>query len=107
MTAPALPIAEILSFPAVVPLWPHVGRSLGLSASTVYQLAAEDRLPFEVVTLGRRKVCRAVDIHRFLHLIPDEKGAAAEVESATSAEENDDAPGVEPGAPVKRNHSTS
>lgn len=106
MTTPALTIAEILDQPAVVPLWPTVGRALGLAESTTYQLAAENRLPIEVIRLGRRRVARTVDLHRFLGLAPQENGAARKVESRASAE-NDDAPGVEPGAPVKHATATS
>lgn len=100
MTASTLSIAEILDLPAVVPLWPTVGRALGLAESTTYQLAAENRLPIEVIRIGRRRVARTIDLHRFLGLIPQENGAAREVESRASAE-NSDAPGVEPGAPVR------
>lgn len=108
MSAPALTIAEILDQPAVVPLWPIVGRALGLAESTTYQLAAENRLPIEVIRLGRRRVARTVDLHRFLGLVPQEFGAVREVESRTSAV-NGDAPGVEPGAPVAHNqiHSSA
>lgn len=86
-TAPALSIAQILDQPAIVPIWPTVGQALGLAESTTYQLAAENRLPIEVIRLGRRRVARLVDLHRFLGLLPLE---------------NDNAPGVEPGAPVEQ-----
>lgn len=93
MTSPApLTIGEILDQPAVIPIWPTVGRALGLAESTTYQLAAQDRLPIEVIRLGRRRVARLVDLHRFLGLMP---------------QENDNAPGVEPGAPVEQSASTS
>lgn len=85
-----LTIAELLGLPAVVPLWPIVGRSLDLAESTTYQLAAENRLPIEVIRLGRRRVCRTVDLQRFLGLLP---------------EGNDNAAGVQPAAPVE--HSTA
>jgi hypothetical protein len=99
MTTTALTIAEILDLPAVVPLWPTVGKALSLAESTTYQLAAENKLPFEVIRLGRRRVARTVDLHRFLGLLPQDVGAVREVEPRTSAG-NDGAPGVEPGAPV-------
>ncbi|MGW2260084.1 helix-turn-helix domain-containing protein [Streptomyces sp. NPDC001780] len=67
MTKP-LTIAEIYDQPALVPLWPGVGRALGLAQSTTYQLAAEDRLPVEVVKIGRRKSVRRTDLLAFLHL---------------------------------------
>ncbi|MBC3988025.1 helix-turn-helix domain-containing protein [Streptomyces sp. AC563] len=68
MKVPALSIAEILNLPALVPLWPAVGRALGLAESTTYQLAAENRLPIPVIRLGRRRVVRTVDLHAFLGL---------------------------------------
>ncbi|MFI1678801.1 DNA-binding protein [Streptomyces sp. NPDC020607] len=67
----ALTIAEILDQPALVPLWPTVGRALGLAESTTYQLAAQDRLGIEVIRLGRRRFARTVDLHHFLGLLPE------------------------------------
>ena len=99
MTAPALSIAEILAQPAIVPLWPIVGRALGLAESTTYQLAAEDRLPIEVIRLGRRRVCRAIDLHRFLGLIPQENGTAPTYQAGAPAG-NDEAPRVPAGVPL-------
>ncbi|WP_329187006.1 helix-turn-helix domain-containing protein [Actinacidiphila glaucinigra] len=72
----AMTIAEILDLPAVVPLWPTVGNALGLAESTTYQLAAQKRLPFEAVRLGRRWMVRTVDLHRFLGLRPEGTGTA-------------------------------
>ncbi|MEU9215421.1 DNA-binding protein [Streptomyces sp. NPDC048376] len=106
MTAPALTIAEILDQPAVVPLWPTVGRALGLAESTTYQLASEDRLPIEVIRLGRRRVARTIDLHRFLGLAPKENGAAPEVQSGASAAGNDEAAGVQPAASVEQSAPT-
>lgn len=72
MTSPApLTIGEILDQPAVIPIWPTVGRALGLAESTTYQLAAENRLPVEVIRLGRRRVARLVDLLTFLGLNGD------------------------------------
>lgn len=66
-----LTIAELYDLPALVPLWPTVGQALGLAESTTYQLAAESRLPFEVIRLGRRRNVRTVDLQRFLGLLPE------------------------------------
>lgn len=108
MTSPAaLTIADILGLPAVVPLWPTVGRALGLAESTTYQLAAENRLPVEVIRLGRRRVARTTDLHRFLGLLPEENTVAPGVQPGTPATGDDDAPGVQPGAPVRQHTSTS
>lgn len=105
MTAPALTIAEILDQPAVVPLWPTVGRALGLAESTTYQLAAEGRLPIEVIRLGRRRVARTIDLHRFLGLLPQENGAAPTYQVGASAG-NDEAAGYQPAAPVEQSAFT-
>ncbi|MER5209433.1 DNA-binding protein [Streptomyces sp. NPDC002838] len=101
MTAPALSIAEILDQPAVVPLWPTVGRALGLAESTTYQLAAQGRLPIEVIPLGRRRVARTIDLHRFLGLVPQENGTAPTYQAGASAG-NDEGPGYQPGPPVEQ-----
>ncbi|MFI0932946.1 DNA-binding protein [Streptomyces sp. NPDC021019] len=87
MTA-GLSVAEILDLPALVPLWPTVGRALGLAESTTYQLAAENRLPsdLEVIRLGRRRVVRTVDLHRFLGLLPGNSESAAAVTATPSSE---------------------
>ncbi|UXY23378.1 hypothetical protein N8I84_35255 [Streptomyces cynarae] len=87
-------IAEILDRPAVVPLWPIVGRPLLLAESTTYQLAAENRLPVEVIRLKRRRVARTVDLHRFLGLLPEENGAAPTYQAGASAGNDEGGPGT-------------
>lgn len=99
MTTAALTISEILDQPAIVPLWPTVGRALGLAESTTYQLAAEDRLPIEVIRLGRRRVARTIDLHRFLGLLPQENGTAPRYQPGASAG-NDEAARVPAGPPL-------
>lgn len=101
MTTPALTIAEVLNQPAVVPLWPTVGRALGLAESTTYQLAAEGRLPIEVIRLGRRRVARTIDLHRFLGLLPQENGAGPVYQTGSTAG-NDEAAGYQPAASVEQ-----
>ncbi|MGP4048747.1 helix-turn-helix domain-containing protein [Streptomyces sp. 2A115] len=101
MTVPALSIAAILDQPALVPLWPTVGRALGLAESTTYQLAAQDRLPIEVIRLGRRRVARTVDLQRFLGLLPQENGAAPTYQVGASAG-NDGEGGYQPPSPVSQ-----
>lgn len=90
----SLSIAEILDLPALVPLWPTVGRALGLAESTTYQLAAENRLPsnLEVIRLGRRRVVRTVDLHRFLGLLPGNSESAAAVTATPSSEPTNQTP---------------
>lgn len=100
MTAPALTIAEILGHASALTDLPTFGRMTGQAESTIYQLAAQGRLPMEVIRLGRKRYVRTVDVWNFLGLAPQENGAARKVESRASAK-RDDAPGVEPGAPVE------
>ncbi|MGX1711378.1 hypothetical protein EES44_07920 [Streptomyces sp. ADI96-15] len=87
MSAAPLSIAQILDLPAVVPLWPTVGQALGLAESTTYQLAAENRLPIEVIRLGRRRVARTVDLHQFLGLRPSNSEAAAGATATAPSEQ--------------------
>lgn len=101
MTTAALTIAEILDQPAVVPLWPTVGRALGLAESTTYQLAAEGRLPIEVIRLGRRRVARTIDLHRFLGLQPEGNGASPVYQPGEPAG-NDEEAGYQPASPVEQ-----
>ncbi|MFM9652795.1 DNA-binding protein [Streptomyces galilaeus] len=106
MTNAAMTIAEILDQPAVVPLWPIVGRALGLAESTTYQLAAENRLPIEVIRLGRRRVARTIDLHRFLGLIPQENGAGPTCEVGPAAG-NDEEAACEAASPVEQSAPTA
>ncbi|MFD4557576.1 DNA-binding protein [Streptomyces sp. NPDC058469] len=106
MTASALSIAEILDQPALVPLWPTVGKALGLAESTTYQLAAQGRLPIEVIPLGRRRVARSVDLQRFLGLLPQENGTAPTYQAGASAG-NDEEAGYQPASPVEQSAATA
>lgn len=63
-----LTLAEVLALPALVPLWPTVGRALGIGETTTYQLAKDDELPFEVIRLGRIRKVRTADLAAFLRL---------------------------------------
>lgn len=92
MSTRPLSIAEILDQPALMRLWPAVGCALGLAESTTYQLAAENRLPVEVVQLGRTKYVRTVDLWDFLRLRP---------------EGHDNAAGWTPAAPVEQSAPTA
>lgn len=46
---------ELLALPVVVPLL-DAGRAFGLGRDSTYDLARRGELPFQVLTLGRRKV---------------------------------------------------
>ncbi|MCA1223854.1 DNA-binding protein [Streptomyces sp. 8L] len=84
-----LTIREVLDLPPLVPLWPAVGRALGLAESTTYQLAAQERLPIEVIKLGRRRMARTVDLWAFLGLGNGEAaGGPAPTASSEAAHES-------------------
>ncbi|WP_432091792.1 helix-turn-helix transcriptional regulator [Streptomyces sp. NRRL F-5630] len=87
MTAHPLSIAQILDQPALMPLWPNVGQALMQAESTIYQLAKEGRLPFEVIRLGRRRYARTVDVQRWLGLLPDNNEAAPGATGTASSEQ--------------------
>lgn len=107
MTAPALSIAEILGHASALTDLPTFGRMTGQAESTIYQLAAQGRLPLEVIRLGRKRYVRTVDVWNFLGLVPQENGAVPGVQPGTSAG-NDEAAGVQPAASVERStQSTS
>jgi hypothetical protein len=45
VSAPQLTPEEILALPAVVKVWPVIGRIYGLGQSRTYELAARNELP--------------------------------------------------------------
>lgn len=49
-----------------LPLWPDVGRALGLGRNAVYQAAARGELP--TLTFGRRIVVPTAALRRLLEL---------------------------------------
>lgn len=67
-TMPSLTPADILALPAVVPVWPTVGRIYGLSRNSAYALARDDDLPVPVFRAGRQLRARRIDIVRQLGL---------------------------------------
>jgi hypothetical protein len=50
---PPLTPDEIRALPAIVPVWPIVGRCYGISKDLAYRLAAQDELPVPVMRVGR------------------------------------------------------
>ncbi|MFJ4987927.1 DNA-binding protein [Streptomyces sp. NPDC088732] len=99
--AKGLSISEALAHESPLMDLPTFFKACGIAESTGYQLAAEGRLPLEVITLGRRRFVRTTSAWRFLGLIAEESGVVPEVQSGAPATEHDDAPGVQPGAPVE------
>lgn len=87
---PAMPTA-LQAFAAL-----NIGDTLG------YELIKDGTFPIEVLRFGRALRVRKADLLRFLGLA---ETTAAEVQSAAAT--NDDAPGVQPGAPVEQPAPTS
>lgn len=59
-----------------VPLWPTVGRALGLGRARTFELAREGRLPFPVYRLGRSFRVPTAALRRALGLDPEGGDAA-------------------------------
>lgn len=74
----------------------NIGETLG------YELISKGEFPIEVVKFGRAFRVRKTDLCAFIGL---SETAAPEVQSAAAT--NDDAPGVQPGAPVEQPAPTS
>ncbi|MEV5506281.1 DNA-binding protein [Streptomyces orinoci] len=78
MSAPsqALTAAEVLALPAVVDVWPTVGRIYGIGRTATYELARADALPVPVIRIGRKCRARRSDLLKSLG-IEDSTGVAA------------------------------
>lgn len=83
----ALTIAQILAHASALMDLPTFFKAAGIAESTGYQWVAEGQFPLDVIPVLRRRFVRTVEAWKFLGLLPDG---------------NDNAPGVEPGAPVER-----
>ncbi|MCI3272119.1 helix-turn-helix domain-containing protein [Streptomyces cylindrosporus] len=106
MTAPALTIAEILGHESALTDLPTFGRMTGQAESTIYQLAAQGRLPMEVIRLGRKRYVRTVDVWNFLGLVPQETGTAFGVQPEAPAG-NDEATRGPAGSPLSSKSATT
>ncbi len=82
-----LTIAGLLALPPLVPLWPTVGRALGLGKTATYQMATAGQLPepIHTVALGRLLKVRTVDLYRALGLTDDLRDVLREIQSATAS----------------------
>lgn len=103
MTAPVQPLTpeQVLALPAM-PAVKDAFAAMNISEGNGYGLIRQGDFPIEVLTFGRIKRVRKADLVAFLGL---SLLAAAEVQSAAAA--NDDAPGVQPGAPTEQPAPTS
>lgn len=103
MTAPMQPLTpeQVLNLPAM-PAVKDAFAAMNISEGTGYGLIRQDQFPIEVIEFGRTKRVRKVDLVAFLGLT---QSAAAGVQSAAVA--NNDAPGVQPGAPIEQPAPTS
>ncbi|MEU6344452.1 DNA-binding protein [Streptomyces sp. NPDC046977] len=104
MSAPAMPIGEILAHQSALTDIPTFARMTGQAESTIYQLAAEGRLPLELIKLGRKRYFRTVEIWKLLGLEPKEAGAGPAYEAGSRAG-NDEGAGYEPAPPVEHIHT--
>ncbi|MFF2525931.1 helix-turn-helix domain-containing protein [Streptomyces liangshanensis] len=85
--SPFLLVGDLYAQPPLMLLWPTFGSGVcGMSETTTYHLAAQDRLPVETVRLGRKRYVRTADVLAWLHL-PENDDAAAAV-TATASSEN-------------------
>ncbi len=57
-----------------LPLWPDVGRALGIGRAKVFELARNGNLPFEVYQLGRSWRVPTAALRRALRLDPEDNG---------------------------------
>jgi hypothetical protein len=94
MTTAAYSPAQVYALPAM-PSVRQAFAALNIGPTLGYQLVRDAEFPIEVIEFGRALRVRRTDLLQFLGL---PETADAEVQSA-SASENDDAPGVQPGAP--------
>jgi len=100
-TSTALTPEQVRALPAMVTIQQAfaalaVGKTLG------YQLIKDGQFPVEVIPFGRVFRVRKADLLAFLGLA---ETAAVEVQSAAATD--DDAPGVQPGAPTEQPAPTS
>ncbi|MFE9937362.1 hypothetical protein [Streptomyces hirsutus] len=103
MTAPMEPLTpeQVLALPAMPPV-KSAFAALNISEGTGYGLIRQDEFPIQVFEFGRAKRVRKADLVAFLGL---SEFVAAGVQSA--AVTNNDAPGVQPGAPTEQPAHTS
>lgn len=72
-----------------LPLWPDVGKALGIGRSSVYELAARGDIP-GVIDLGRRRVVATAALRRWLQM---DEASVAEGAPASGAMHLSDAGG--------------
>jgi hypothetical protein len=100
-TAAPLSPEQVRDLPAM-PTALQAFAALNIGETNGYALIRSGEFPIEVVKFGRAFRVRKADLLAFLGL---SETPAAEVQSAAAS--NDDAPGVQPGAPVEQPAPTS
>ncbi|MGW0942941.1 hypothetical protein ACWD4O_10365 [Streptomyces sp. NPDC002623] len=100
-TATALTPDQVRALPAMVGS-KQAFAALAIGETLGYELLDTDAFPIEAIRLGRTYRFRKADLLAFLGLA---EIAAAEVQSAP-ATTDDDAPGVQPGAPSEQSAPT-
>ncbi|MGI5436193.1 helix-turn-helix domain-containing protein [Streptomyces shenzhenensis] len=106
MSASTLTISEILGHKSALMDLPTFFKACGMAQSTGYQIAADGRLPLEVIPLGRRRFVRTVEAWRFLGLVPEEAGPGPACEAGPAAG-NDEEAACEAASPVEQSIPTS
>ncbi|MFC8002949.1 hypothetical protein ACFUCH_03775 [Streptomyces olivaceus] len=92
-TAAPLTPAQVAALPAM-PTALEAFAALNVGQTLGYQMVRDGEFPIEVLRFGRSFRVRKADLLTYLGLA---EFVAAEVQSAAAT--NDDAPGVQPGAP--------
>ena len=92
-TAAPLTPAQVVTLPAM-PSALEAFAALNIGETLGYQMIREGSFPIEVIRFGRAFRVRKAELLTYLGLA---EFVAAEVQSAAAT--NDDAPGVQPGAP--------
>ncbi|MEV2203696.1 hypothetical protein AB0E11_27570 [Streptomyces fradiae] len=100
-TSAPLTLAQVVALPAM-PSARQAFAALNIGETLGYELISSGEFPVEVVRFGRSFRVRKAELLAYLGLA---QMVAAEVQSATTT--NDDAPGVQPGAPTEQPAPTS
>ncbi|MFQ4148267.1 helix-turn-helix domain-containing protein [Arthrobacter sp. LAPM80] len=49
-----------------MPVWPDVGRALGIGRSTTYELVKRDEFPIRILRLGSKRLVSRADLMAYL-----------------------------------------
>lgn len=83
--------AELLELPAAIGL-ETAARAFGLGRTTAYALAKSGEFPCQVIRAGKAYRAITADLHRVLHISPENSEAAAAVTATASSEPTNQTP---------------